>query len=124
MIGFLYIVGVVVSFIVFAYFDVKGNVFFGMKPRVDERDTDIRSMFGGLGCLAWPLSLALIVITLFYRGLIALFSREPKKLQVWTCPMIKPATGYRDPIKYCAVKAKSVKRPKCGVHHCDMEPLG
>lgn len=66
------------------------------------------------------MSVALFAVALFYRGLIMFFSRKPKELRLWSCPTIKSAVGYRDPIERCAVMAKSVKRPKCGKHHCDM----
>jgi len=120
MVAFLWLVGVFVSFVALAYFDVKGNAFFNMKPRAEIYDAEFRLMFGGLACAMWPLALGLLIIVLFYRGLIAIFSRQPKKPKVWSCPMIKPSAGYRDPIERCSVKAKSVKPPKCGKHHCEM----
>jgi len=77
-------------------------------------------MFGGIAVLMWPVAVARLTVSMLYRGLLYFFSRQPKKSKIWTCPRIKPATSYRDPIEYCKSKTKSITRPKCGKHHCEM----
>ncbi len=120
---FLYMVIAVVGLIGFVYFDVKGIKYFNFPPRAeaDSIDREMRPVFGTIGVALWPLGIGLLLLIATYRGLLYVFNRVPKEPKLWGCPMIKPATGYRDPIQHCAVMAKSVKRPKCGVHHCNME---
>lgn len=123
MVLFLYVV-VATVLAVRLLCDVKGNMFFNTKPRAEVDDMELRLMFGGLVCglvcAMWPLALGLLIIVLFYRGLIAIFSQQSKKPKMWICPTLKPVISYCSQIERCAVFAKSVDRPKCGVHHCDM----
>lgn len=121
MVLFIYLAGLVVSFILCAFFDAKGLKLLGLKPRSEIYDAEFRTMLGGIGMMMWPVSLTVIVFYAVYSGLVYVFGRESKTPKIWSCPMIKPASGYRDTIERCAVKAKSVKRLKCGKHHCNME---
>ena len=121
MIAFVYLVGIVVSFIACAYFDVKGMTLLDLKPREKIRGTTKeRLLLGAILVFMWPVSVVTILTMLMYDTLLGFFKRPPQKPKLWGCPKIRPAAGYLDPIERCNVKTKSRNKPKCGVHHCEM----
>jgi len=120
MLVYLYFVGLLVSFILCAYFDAKGLAFINFKPRSEIYNSQDRLFFVSIGSFFWPISLIAFVTYFFYSGLVYVFSRVPKKSRIWSCPMIKSAVDYRNGIERCSVMTKSVKIPKCDKHHCNM----
>ena len=115
MLLFLYLVGIVVSFIALAYFDMGGSAFLGWKAH----DTDHATI--GLICVPfWPLALALALTVGSCRTLAGLFTEPPKKIRGWICPAVRPTPGYREPVERCRTRKKSVSRPRCEKHRCAM----
>lgn len=121
MVGFLYIVGVVLSLIVGSYLDARGSKLLGIRGRVDgySRDPiDVVPVFAG--SFLWPLAVVVLAMVALYRGLIWIFSWEKKEPKAWRCPVHNEAFDYRAPVTRCDKRATSLQAPMCKVHKVTM----
>ena len=121
MIGFLYVVGIVIHFLIVAYIDAKGSEFFNITARKDtyfkgDRNVDVgMALAGGL---LWPVLLICVIVGAAYRGILRLLMREPKRVKEWRCPEFT-AASYRAATP-CSKRLKSDKQPTCALHNVEM----